>query len=141
MPTTLTATNRLIVSGKDARNAEIVLTELQGPDGALAVERDERSTPLPDDLGRLLQAVLQSVAEGRTITVSAMPSELTTSSAAALIGVSRPTLMRMIAEGEIEAHKVGTHTRLSTDDVRTFIAARQLRQRSAFDELRDFLDD
>ena len=88
----------------------------------------------------LLQQVLEAVAAGREISISTVPVELTTSTAADLIGVSRPTLMKMVARGELSAHKVGSHTRLTSRDVFEFIRARQDRRRTAFDQLRDLLD-
>lgn len=73
--------------------------------------------PLPAELSEIVGQVLRVVAQGGTVTVGAMPEELTTTAAPKQLGVSRPTLMRMIKDGEISSHKVGTHTRLRTSDV------------------------
>jgi hypothetical protein len=43
--------------------------------------------------------------------------------------------MKMIQEGVIEAHKVGTHTRLRTQDVLEARRARRERERAAFEAL------
>jgi excisionase family DNA binding protein len=104
-------------------------------------KNDERSTPMPRELGVLPQQVLGAIGAGSTLTVSAIPAELTTSASANLIGVSRPTLMKMISAGELPAHKVGSHTRLLSSNVFDFLRARRERQRAAFDALRDLLDD
>lgn len=69
------------------------------------------------------------------VTVTALPEELTTSTAAKILGISRPTLMKMIREGRIPAHEVGTHHRLRTEDVFTELHERRERQRAAFAEL------
>jgi excisionase family DNA binding protein len=79
--------------------------------------------------------VVDAVAAGAAVTVGALPDELTTTAAAELLGVSRPTLMKLIGSGEVAAHKVGTHTRLRTADVVAFRRARLARQRRAFEEL------
>ncbi len=96
--------------------------------------------PLPRELSAIVSRILRVLAEGGTVTVGAMPRELTTTTAAKQLGVSRPTLMKMIRAGEIAAHKVGTHTRLRTADVLKFQQERRERRRRAFDELRDLED-
>jgi excisionase family DNA binding protein len=69
-----------------------------------------------------------------------VPNVLTTTTAAAMLGLSRPTLMKMIADGEIPSHKVGSHHRLAAEDVLQAKCARRHRQRAAFSALRE-LDD
>lgn len=138
---TVVAPGRLLTTDRDAALAANVLTELDGPDGSLAVQRPGVAPrELPREVGLLLQQVLQAVASGHEVSVSAVPPELTTSTAASLLGISRPTLMKMVERGELPAHKVGTHTRLNSADIFAFVRARQERRRAAFDELRELLD-
>lgn len=96
---------------------------------------ETKTTTVPNELAQLLARVIESIAEGGTMTVGTLPREITTTVAASQLGVSRPTLMKMIAAGDLPAHKVGSHTRLLTEDVLTFRRARLERQRSALDEL------
>ncbi|SFA84995.1 DNA binding domain-containing protein, excisionase family [Amycolatopsis marina] len=100
-----------------------------------------KAVALPPELSAIVGRILRVVAAGGTVTVGAMPEELTTTTAAKQLGVSRPTLMKMIKAGEITAHKVGTHTRLRTADVLQFQRQRQQRRRAAFDELRALEDE
>lgn len=99
------------------------------------------SVPLPPELSAIVGRILRVMAAGGTVTVGAMPRELTTTTAAQQLGVSRPTLMKMIRDGQIEAHKVGTHTRLRTADVLKLQRERRRRRRQAFDELRALEDE
>ncbi|MFD4439291.1 helix-turn-helix domain-containing protein [Nocardia sp. NPDC058519] len=92
----------------------------------------------PAELAEILAKVVRTVAAGGTVTIGSMPDELTTSSAADLLGISRPTLMKLVREGQIAAHKVGTHTRLNTTDVLAYQDRLRQRQRAALQELRDF---
>lgn len=139
---TAIAADRVFVSEQDVAQAQDLLETLVGPEGSLAVRRgDGAPRPLPLEVGVLIQTVLQAVASGNDVSISTVPRELTTSTAASLIGVSRPTLMRMIERQEIAAHKVGTHTQLGSADVFAFIRERQERRRAAFDSLRDLLDE
>ena len=124
---------RLLTDAHDASLARDVLDTLDGPDGFLSVGRpDLPQEPLPREVGELLQQVLKAVASGSTVTVTTVPEEVTTSTAAAMLGISRPTLMKLVNNGEIPAHKVGTHTRLRTDDVVAARRARRQRERAAF---------
>lgn len=91
---------------------------------------------VPHQLSAVLASVLSIVASGGTVTIGSMPEELSTSTAAEQLGVSRPTLMKMIQRGEVPAHMVGSHTRLRSTDVMEFRRARQARRRQAFEELR-----
>lgn len=79
--------------------------------------------------------VLSGLANG-PVSVSQMPDELTTTHAADLLGVSRPTLMKLVAGGKLPARKVGSHTRLSSVDVLRFREVRRAQRAAAFAELR-----
>lgn len=136
------AARRLLMSERAVDMAKDVLQTLEGPEGFLSVDsRAGHSTPLPEELGKLVQQVLQGVASGAGVTVTSIPEELTTSAAAAMLGISRPTLMKKISAGEIPAYKVGSHTRLKASDVMEARSQRRQREREAFDELRRLLDD
>ncbi|GAB79191.1 DNA binding domain-containing protein, excisionase family [Austwickia chelonae] len=105
------------------------MASLPRPDGA--------PQPLPSALDHVLRQAIRILASGQTVTVGSRPATLTTTAAAAALGVSRPTLMKMIRKGEIPAHKVGSHTRLRTDDVDEARRRRRADQRAAFDALRE----
>jgi len=133
MATVVEARGSLLTDERDAKLARGVLESLEGPQGFLSVGRAESvAQPLPRELGVLLQQVLEAVAAGSSVTVAAIPPEVTTSTAAAMLGMSRPTLMKLIGEGSLPAHKVGTHTRLRSDDVLALKRARRERERAAF---------
>lgn len=96
---------------------------------------------LPAELQPLLRRIVESVAEGRRVTVGELPEEVTTTLAAEMLEISRPTLMKRVRAGEIPAHKVGSHTRLRTADVLAAQTRTQQQRREAFDELRRAQDD
>lgn len=142
MATHVESTSRVITSERDARQAREVLAELDGPGGTLRVEQSGKiANPIPPEVGRILQQVLAVIANGGTVTISSTPEVLTTSSAAAILGVSRPTLLKMVADGRVPAHRVGTHTRFMAADVFGELRARRARERAAFEALRELDDD
>jgi len=142
MSTQVPATSRLLTNDRDAEMARVVLGDLVGPTGRLSVGRvGADTTELPREIGLILQEVLRAVATGSSVTVTSIPNELTTSSAAAMLGISRPTLMKLVADGRLPAHRVGSHTRLASEDVVAFRKARRSRERAAFAELLDLEGD
>lgn len=137
MATRVESTRSVITSPRDSRMARSVLKDLSGPSGSLRVEHGDRTAnPIPTEIGQILQQILEVMADGGTVTISATPEELTTSSAAAVLSVSRPTLLKMVADGKIEAHRVGTHTRFRADDIFEAQRQRRARERAAFEALR-----
>ena len=89
----------------------------------------------------LLMSVLTSVAEGSALRIERLPEELTSVQAAELLGVSRPTLIKWIKEGKVNAHFVGTHRRLKIADVLHFKAELHAKRSRSFDELRAVEDE
>lgn len=142
MATRVESTKSVITSPRDSRMARGVLKDLSGPSGSLRVEHGgQTADPIPTEIGQILQQILEVMAHGGTVTISATPEELTTSSAAAVLSVSRPTLLKMVADGKIESHRVGTHTRFRADDIFEAQRQRRARERAAFDALRQFEGD
>ena len=138
MSTTLEPkTSKLIADDTEVRQARIAVEELAPAqlDHWVVAAPSGSSVTMPTELSSLLTKILQAFAEGRTVTVSTMPEDVTTTTAATMLGVSRPTLMKMVANGDIASHKVGSHTRLKSTDVQEFKRARLARQRAAFEEL------
>ncbi|WP_431835741.1 helix-turn-helix domain-containing protein [Cellulomonas sp. Y8] len=132
---TATDARRLVTSARQREQAREVAALAARGEGWAVLDARGVAGAAPAELSRLISAVVDAVAAGGTVTVGAQPDELTTTAAAELLGVSRPTLMKLVAGGEIAAHKVGTHTRLRTADVVAFRRARLERQRRAFEEL------
>ncbi|GGK48652.1 helix-turn-helix domain-containing protein [Nocardia camponoti] len=98
------------------------------------------SVEMPAQLTALVSQVLDLVARGCTVTVGSVPNEVTTTVAGRMLGISRPTLMKLISAGEIPAHKVGSHTRLKTADVLAHRDIQRADQRESFDALRAIED-
>jgi len=115
----------LVVNARDRRVTGFML---KFDDGSVA--------EMPDVLTDPLRHVILNLVQG-DVTLRAMPDELTTTTAASLLGVSRPTLMKLIESKELPATKVGSHHRLRAQDVLALRDKREKARRAAFDELRE----
>lgn len=138
MATLLLAANDLVIEKEAHVESQQILETTSDVDRiqfSIDLE-DGRHLALSRSTSALLEAVLHVAAKGGKVTITTLPAEMTTSAAAALLGISRPTLMKLIRENKIFAHKVGSHTRVKTDDLVIFKAARNAKQRKVFSELR-----
>ena len=72
---------------------------------------------LPRSAMTALLAISRALAQGQALRVVPVGAELTTQDAADLLGVSRPHLIKLIDQGALPHHMVGTHRRLMSDDV------------------------
>ena len=72
---------------------------------------------LPGKLVHLILRILQETARGNAVALVPVGGELTSQQAAALLNVSRPYVIRLMEEGRLPFHKVGTHRRVRTDDL------------------------
>lgn len=113
--------------------------ETPRPQGATLVLRDPDGAEiqLPSRLQRMLLATLDAVAETGEASISRLPEELTSTVAAEILGISRPTLMKWAREGRLSGFKVGSHTRFKRDEVLALREKRKSERRAAFAALRE----
>lgn len=86
-------------------------------------------------LAQLIASVVARVAQGGQVSIATLPEQMTTSAAADLLGVSRTTVMKLIASGELPATMAGTHHRLQHADVRALKQRRDNDRATALEEL------
>jgi excisionase family DNA binding protein len=101
---------------------------LVAPDG------DEDLT-VPREAAEMFMRILSSMAAGQPVTVIPMNAELTTQEAADLLNVSRPFVIKLVEQGEIDYRMVGTHRRLQAVSVRDYLRRMRRSQHAAIDEL------
>lgn len=84
----------------------------------LAIETtDGRSFPLTPELRDVLIHAAHALVEGRAVTLEPQHVVLSTQEAADLLGVSRPTLVKLLEAGEIPYAQPGRHRRVQLTDL------------------------
>jgi len=102
---------------------------------ARLVDPDGETTDIPESVFHALKFVVKNMARGQTITLMPHDKELTTQEAADLLHVSRPHLTKLLDEGTIPHHKVGTHRRVRIEDLQAYRDQRSTTRREKLDEL------
>ena len=100
---------------------------LTGPDGT--------SLDLPPEVFEVLRDVVRAMAQGVAITVAPQHTVLTTGEAAQLLGVSRPTLVRLLEAGEIPFEQPSRHRRLRLTDLLAYQERARRARAAGLDEM------
>lgn len=102
---------------------------LVGPDG--------QTVALPLEAFRVLRQVAQAMRVGKAITVAPIDQLLTTQEAANFLGISRPTLIKLLEAGEIDFERPGAsrHRRVRLHDVLDYQQRKRDERRAELDEL------
>lgn len=98
---------------------------------------DLKLLKLPRKVMRLFADMLDSLAQGRVVTVATKELEITPQEAAMFLNVSRSYLIRLLEEGKIPCHYVGAHRRICYMDVVNYKECRQRISKSAQQKLVD----
>jgi len=72
---------------------------------------------IPKKAVDLLFNIINSMAEGKSISLVPSDSEITTQQAADMLNVSRPHIVKLLEDGVIPHKKVGSHRRILLEDL------------------------
>lgn len=122
-----------VLTGEDRDRAREALRAL-GAHPRITTE-DGTVLDLPGPVAEALAEILEAAADGERALVVRSPEDLTTEQAAAVLGVSRPTVVRLVESGKLPARMVGTHRRLSLTDVLARREASAKRRSESLDEM------
>jgi len=102
---------------------------------AALIDPKGRARPIPDEIFRILDQVTNALAAGEGITIVPQGMTMTTQKAADFLGISRPTLVRLLEAGEIAYDKPGRHRRVRLQDLLEYQARFRAERRAALAEL------
>jgi excisionase family DNA binding protein len=108
-------------------------TTLSGPNGERLI--------LPAEVFELLRDIVEAMAAGQAVTIAPVHQRLTTQEAADLLGVSRPTLVKLLEAGDIPFEQPGRHRRVRLADVLAYRQRSSVERRSALDRMVEIADE
>ena len=115
------------------RELEIFLA--QSASKAALVDPKGQARPIPDEIFRILDQVTNALAAGQGITIVPQGMTMTTQQAADFLGISRPTLVRLLEAGDISYDRPGRHRRVKLEDLVAYQTSFRAERRAALREL------
>lgn len=97
--------------------AQLASVLCRRPGAECTVDVDGRRADVPESLREVLADIVAALSRGESISLVSHEPTVTTQEAADLLGVSRPTLVRLLERGEIAYDQPGSHRRVSLRDV------------------------
>jgi excisionase family DNA binding protein len=101
--------------------------KLVGPDGS--------QLDIPAELYELLRDVVGALSQGMAISIAPHNTMLTTQEAADLLNISRPTLVRLLTDGEIPHSLRGRHRRVLLRDILDYSERTRTERRRTLDQM------
>lgn len=86
---------------------------------------------IPKEIHRVLRQVVVALSAGVAVTVAPQSMTLTTQQAADLLGISRPTLVKILNNGAIPYEQVNTHRRVLLAEILAYRERRREAQYAA----------
>jgi excisionase family DNA binding protein len=105
----------------------LAAARLVGPDGT--------QLDIPDELYEVLRDVVTALSQGLAISIVPHNTMLTTQEAADLLNISRPTLVRLLTDGEIPYTMRGRHRRVMLRDIVDYRDRTCRERRRALDQM------
>ena len=93
------------------------LDQIQSEYPEIEIEENNERIKIPLKALQLLAKILKETSQGRPVSIVPIATEITTQAAAELIGCSRPHLVKLLENGEINFTKIGKHRRIKYQDV------------------------
>ncbi|MHB1596485.1 MAG: helix-turn-helix domain-containing protein [Streptosporangiaceae bacterium] len=91
--------------------------------------------PLPEEVYRVLVEVVEAMREGKVVTLVPRSQRLTTQEAADFLGISRPTMVKLLEGGKIPYEQPGRHRRILFTDLLAYTERQHADRRAALDRM------
>lgn len=90
---------------------------------------------LPRKVVEGLSKVVKAMTQGRAVLIAPIHQALTTQEAADLLGISRPSLVKLLEAGEIPHERPRSHRRVRLVDVLSYQQRRSAQRRESLDRM------
>jgi excisionase family DNA binding protein len=108
---------------------------VEAPARARLVGPDGSQIDIPEELYSILRDVVAALSHGLAISIAPHNTMLTTQEAADLLNISRPTLVRLLTDGEIPHTMRGRHRRVMLRDILDYRERTRRERRQTLDEM------
>ena len=125
------------ISEHDRELLEKLKDVIDGNERPVLLGREGANIQFPEPLFHVLTKAVRMMASGQAIMLLSENEAFTTQAAANYLGMSRPHLVKLLEEGAINFHHVGTHRRIDMKDLKAFEAQRDAQRRMKLDALAD----
>lgn len=124
-----------VLPARDTDALDKAMSILAGDQEVRVTSSGDRAVSLPKELRDLLTTVVTAMRRGQAVTIARVSQHLTTQQAADLLGISRPTLIKLLETGRIPYERPGRHRRIRLADLLAYREARRGEQQQALREL------
>ena len=118
-----------------------ILSQLKQDDTEIEIEETNDRIKIPFKALKLLSEILKSMSEGNPISIVPIATEVTTQKAAEILGCSRPHLVKLLEQGEIDFTMVGRHRRILFEDVIKYKNEMKQKQKKHIIDIMNFDDE
>ncbi len=109
---------------------ESALKVLKSENPEIEIEETQEKIKIPKRALKLLASVLYKLSKGHSVSIVSDFSEVTTQTAAEMLGCSRPFLVSLLEDNKIPYTKVGRHRRIRVEDVLEYKSRMKIYQKS-----------
>jgi len=119
-----------------------VLTSSGGPSPQIPklVLSDGTALELSAQMAKIFGLIAQDFSAGRSISIISHHTKLTTQEAADFLGLSRPTLIKLLTQYLIPFETIGRHRKINFSDVQALQEKLASAQRDAITKMRELSD-
>jgi excisionase family DNA binding protein len=135
MMNTETTQSKPPVSSQDRELLEKLYDVMNGEERPVLLGREGAHVQFPEPVFHLLTEIVRKMHRGQSVVLLPENEELTTQAAANQLGASRPYVVKLLEEGAIPYHMVGSHRRIYLKDLLAYQKRRDRDRREALDAL------
>ncbi|MET7773404.1 helix-turn-helix domain-containing protein [Nocardia sp. NPDC005366] len=125
----------VLPSATDEDDSLPLLRDILAGDGDVSVASASAAAPLPTAVRTVLADAVAALMAGQAVTIQPQRTVLTTQEAAEILGITRPTLVRLLRSGKIPFTTPGRHRRVELADVLEFQQQLRKRRREVLEEM------